>query len=544
MDSSVLELIARMGIGPGALTGQTALITGAARGIGEQTAYLLVRLGARVIIADILPSGQAVADAIERQGGGARFIRCDLANAEEVLNLTEDAPSTFGSVDILINNAMKMVVAPVVEATLEDWEHVFNVNLRASFLTIQGLLPPMLQRQGGVIVNVIAYEGSPLTAAYAATKVGSRSLALTTAREIGPDKGVSVFAFIPGIVDTPVIHEVLAPGIASRIGLSTEEVIATVLSQNPGYEGLMPVEHCAAALVYTILHAAEYHGQVADPFEPLSRFGVIQVPPVAENLQVALGAEAALPQHLKQYLSDVTQLNRELEQRIELRTRELAEAHEQSEALLLNVLPAPIAKRLKQAETTIADRFDDVTVLFADIVNFTPLSARLSPERVVEILDAVFSVFDGVAEKHGLEKIKTIGDCYMMAAGLPEPRPDHADAMAQAALDILGALAWVSRQVEMPLDTRIGLHCGAVVAGVIGRHKFIYDLWGDTVNTASRMESHGVANRIQCTEELVARLKDRYVFEPRGEIEVKGKGLMQTYFLLAQRHEGITTSSG
>jgi adenylate cyclase len=200
------------------------------------------------------------------------------------------------------------------------------------------------------------------------------------------------------------------------------------------------------------------------------------------------------------------------------------------------VLPAPIAERLKLDKAIIADYFEDVTVLFADIVNFTPLSARLRPQRVVEILDAVFTVFDGIADRHALEKIKTIGDCYMMVGGLPEKMSRHTDAVARAALDIHRALASVSQDQGISLSVRIGMHTGPVVAGVIGRQKFIYDLWGDTVNTASRMESHGVAARIQCTKEVVDVLDDRYIFEPRGKIEVKGKGLMHAYFLVGSRN--------
>jgi class 3 adenylate cyclase/NAD(P)-dependent dehydrogenase (short-subunit alcohol dehydrogenase family) len=520
------DLLAQLGVGRDALAGRVALVTGAARGIGAETARLLAACGARVVCADILPSGARVAEEI-----GGEFVQCDVADPAQVLALTQRA----GEVDILVNNSMTLVVAPVVQVSVDDWDRVFATNLRAAFLTIRELLPGMAARHRGTIVNLIAYEGSPLTAAYSATKVGLRSLALTTARELGTGSGVSVFAYIPGIVDTPGVRELLIPGLSRATGMSAEELTTSVLAQNPGYPALMPVEHCAAALVYSIVHAAEYHGQVVDPFEPLHRFGVIAMPDTSQHLPVAVSTEAALPQHLKEYLTNVTQLNRELEQRIELRTRELAEAHGRSEALLLNVLPRPIAERLKNGEGTIADYFNEVTVLFADIVGFTPMSAQLAPQRVVEILDAVFSAFDRVAGRHGLEKIKTIGDCYMMVGGLPEPRPDHADAVARAALDIIDALGEVGRAVGVPLATRIGMHTGAVVAGVIGRRKFIYDLWGDTVNTASRMESHGVANRVQCTEEVYRRLSDRYAFEPRGAVEVKGKGAMPAYFLLGVR---------
>jgi class 3 adenylate cyclase len=317
----------------------------------------------------------------------------------------------------------------------------------------------------------------------------------------------------------------------------TAEAALEIAAQNPGYPGLIPVDHCASALVYAIVHGPEYHGQVADPFEPLDRVGVIQLPrldPTEVRAQLDIsGPLSGL--YMKQYLGDVTSLNRDLEQRIEIRTRELEAARSRSENLLLNILPAPIAERLKQGENMIADHFSDVTVLFADLVGFTPMSSRLTPRRAVEILDAVFSEFDQIAGHYELEKIKTIGDCYMAVGGLPTPQSNHADLVANAALEMLPALSKLSKKLDVPLSVRIGLHTGDVVAGVIGQQKFIYDLWGDTVNTASRMESHGLGDRIQCTEQVYRLLSDRYTFAPRGEVDIKGKGFMPTYFLMGSR---------
>ncbi|USR92206.1 response regulator [Phormidium yuhuli AB48] len=203
-----------------------------------------------------------------------------------------------------------------------------------------------------------------------------------------------------------------------------------------------------------------------------------------------------------------------------------------SERLLLSILPKPIAERLKQNPRTIADSFNDVTVLFADIVGFTKLWSRISPTELVELLNEIFSGFDKLAEKNGLEKIKTIGDAYMVVGGLPIPREDHAEAIAQMALDMQHRMAQFNRGDHEPFSIRIGINTGPVVAGVIGTNKFIYDLWGDTVNTASRMESHGIANTIQVTEATYERLKDSFEFERRGVIDVKGKGKMTTYLLL------------
>jgi class 3 adenylate cyclase len=207
---------------------------------------------------------------------------------------------------------------------------------------------------------------------------------------------------------------------------------------------------------------------------------------------------------------------------------------ERSERLLLNVLPAPIATRLKESERVIADAFPEATVLFADIVDFTVRSQRMAPQQVVQALDELFSAFDQLARRQGLEKIKTIGDAYMVAGGLPDPRPDHAEAVAEMALGIREEVARRSDPSGQPLAVRIGIDTGPVVAGVIGRNRFIYDLWGDTVNTASRMESHGVAGCIQVTARTHDRLRDGYRFQRRGPIPVKGKGEMVTWFLLGR----------
>jgi adenylate cyclase len=231
-------------------------------------------------------------------------------------------------------------------------------------------------------------------------------------------------------------------------------------------------------------------------------------------------------------------LNEELESRVEERTNSLNDTlsalrvqQQQSERLLLNILPEEIANRLKQGDSTIADTFADVSVLFADIVGFTQLSARVSPTELVALLNEIFSTFDNLAERHGLEKIKTIGDAYMVVGGLPITRPDHAEAIAEMALDMQEAIIDFSNTHDRDLSIRIGINSGPVVAGVIGIKKFIYDLWGDTVNTASRMESHGKPGSIHVTSTTYHQLQDKYVFESRGAIEVKGKGMMTTYLL-------------
>jgi len=220
---------------------------------------------------------------------------------------------------------------------------------------------------------------------------------------------------------------------------------------------------------------------------------------------------------------------REFFARMQLRSEQ-----RRSEHLLLNILPAPIAARLKQGEASISDSFEDISVLFTDIVDFTRMADGMRPAELVGMLNDLFSAFDTLVDQHGLEKIKTIGDAYMVAAGAPDACPDHAGKVADLALAMLQAAQDFNRSTGRNLQLRIGIHSGPAVAGVIGLHKFSYDLWGDTVNTASRMESHGIAGRIQLSESTLQKLGDCYIVEERGCIEIKGKGTLRTWFLIGK----------
>ncbi|MGB3511982.1 MAG: adenylate/guanylate cyclase domain-containing protein [Microcoleaceae cyanobacterium] len=211
---------------------------------------------------------------------------------------------------------------------------------------------------------------------------------------------------------------------------------------------------------------------------------------------------------------------------------------QQTQQLLLNILPATIAKRLQQEQKAIADSFDDVSVLFADLVGFTEFCSNISPTNLVEFLNLIFSQFDRLAQKHNLEKIKTIGDAYMVVGSLPIPLENHLEAIANMALDMQASLDALSDRLGKALGLRIGIHVGPVVAGVIGQTKFIYDLWGDTVNIASRMESSNITGEIQVTSVVYERLQEKFVFEERGEVSIKGKGNMTTYFLKAKTNIG------
>ena len=263
---------------------------------------------------------------------------------------------------------------------------------------------------------------------------------------------------------------------------------------------------------------------------------------------IELGAEDYLPKPfnpvvLRARIGACLEKKR-LRDREQAYSRTLRSEQERSVQLLLNILPRPIAERLKEGQRTIADVFPDVTVLFADLVGFTRMSEQLPPAELVAMLNKIFSMFDQLAEKHGLEKIKTIGDEYMAASGLPMPRPDHAEAMAEMALDMLAVIERFNAKRNRGVRIRIGMNCGPVTASIIGTKKFAYDLWGDTVNIASRMESHGIANAIQVTEATYKRLRHKYAFQRRGIIHVKGKGALCTYFLVGRRLQKSSPMDG
>jgi class 3 adenylate cyclase/ActR/RegA family two-component response regulator len=204
------------------------------------------------------------------------------------------------------------------------------------------------------------------------------------------------------------------------------------------------------------------------------------------------------------------------------------------EELLLNILPKPIAERLQEGQSIIADSFSEVSVLFADLVGFTNFASQKSAAETVKVLNQIFSLFDELSLRHGLEKIKTMGDAYMVVGGLPEPQENHAFAIAQMALDMQAAVANFNVQNNHNFSLRIGINIGGVVAGVIGLTKFSYDLWGDTVNVAQRMESSGIPGEIQMTAAVYERLKDKFLFKTRGAVEIKGKGEMMVYLLLGR----------
>ena len=311
----------------------------------------------------------------------------------------------------------------------------------------------------------------------------------------------------------------------------------------------LPVQHSVWSTVYSIIGSTLFILIVFPRFfrvsliDPLSELlkGVDKVEGGCRDIQIPARFNDEIGKltnsfnrmtvSLKAAEDELKSYAESLEEKVEERTLELARKNKENERLLLNILPSSIAERLKGGEATIADVCSETTILFADIVGFTELSLSLSPTEIVELLSGLVSEFDSLAQKHGVEKIKTIGDAYMAVAGLPQARPDHAQAAIRLALDMMQAAG--KRKISgRSLQLRIGVNSGPVIAGVIGTHKFAYDLWGDAVNTASRMESHGQPGRIQVTEATYRLVREQYEFEARREVQVKGKGCMFTYLVI------------
>lgn len=289
--------------------------------------------------------------------------------------------------------------------------------------------------------------------------------------------------------------------------------------------GLLPPRRLSLIAVFDLLYAAVFlilalfvRGQPAlQPLDPVWTYGLNTVNLVFFLLLITLGTI---------YYSRLSHLAEQ-----KARTE-----YDRAEGLLRNILPDSIALRLKSDPRTIADGFDNATVLFADIVDFTRLSQDMTANQIVDLLNTVFSRFDELADKHRLEKIKTIGDAYMVVAGAPQSCEDHAERVIGFALDAMQELEKINLQYGTEIKVRIGVNSGAIVAGVIGKKKFIYDLWGDAVNLASRLESYGIPDRIQVGENTYQLLKDKYRFIDRGWIEVKGKGPVHAYLLDPVQH--------
>ncbi|HYI94183.1 MAG TPA: adenylate/guanylate cyclase domain-containing protein [Bryobacteraceae bacterium] len=334
--------------------------------------------------------------------------------------------------------------------------------------------------------------------------------------QVGSAGRASLVSYMP--LKIPGLHWT----IASRIDLS---------------EALAPVDQFRRSLIWWSLLTLALTSLLALALTRAILGPVNRLVTAAERVSES-DLSVQIPITTKDELGRLTRTFNHMVASIREKTEIIEQKNRENERLLLNILPGPIAERLKGGETRIADNFAEVTVLFADIVGFTRLSSRTSPAEMVDLLNRLFTRFDACAQELGVEKIKTIGDAYMAVAGLPTPYEDHSHRMVKLALRMLEEVRDFSEETGAGLSVRIGINSGPAVAGVIGSTKFIYDLWGDTVNVASRMESHGVAGMIQVTRAVYEKLAGEFEFCERGEIEIKGKGVLETWLLCLPAYAG------
>lgn len=318
------RLFDALGLHPHDLEGRVAIVTGAARGIGEHTALALAGLGAKVVVADIASSGEAVAQRIRRGGGQALFVATDVGRLEAIEHLVATTVAHFGPVDILINNACQLELGLVLEQPAALWHANHATNFLGPVMLIQAIVPRMLERRHGVVISLISLEGMPFMGNYCANKMALRSMMLSLGKEIPADAGVSALSVMPGAVDTPLAREMIQ-SFSRLLGIGEAEVRAT-MSNNPGYEGLVPVEHAAAALAWFCVNAPQFHGQFVDGYLPMSRAGLIEVD---EAVAASVGSqvEPTVVPNPELDLKQLIRINRSLENRILERTRELEEAN-------------------------------------------------------------------------------------------------------------------------------------------------------------------------------------------------------------------------
>ena len=335
-------LFNQMGFNSNTLDKERTVVTGGAMGIGRQTALGLALLGANVAIIDQdAKKAEETADQIRQLGGEALVIQTDIAIDGQLLDAIDQVRRKWQGIDVLINNAAEAFIGSFEEETQVIWDRLFNTNLRNPAAAIKFILPDMLKNKHGVIANVISLEGLAYSTAYSATKVGMRSFTTSVSSEIGPDAGVWLFSFAPGIVETPLVKNYFYTELAKRFGMTMHDIIEGI-GGNPGYEGLMPAEHCGAALVSCIVSARQYHGQLVNPFLPLVKAGVIdfdqglQTNLAAESLDGHGGFPSAIAS-MRDYLKSITELNRHLEHRVKVRTQELSQANKELKSALERV---------------------------------------------------------------------------------------------------------------------------------------------------------------------------------------------------------------
>lgn len=535
------ESLGKLDIDREALAERTALVTGAARGIGEQLARALAHLDVRVLLVDVLASGERVARELVERGARAEFSQVDLTDLGAVDELIDSAQHTYGPIDILVNNASKLVPDSMSATPIETWDYVYQAVNRASARLTSGLLPGMLERRHGVVANTIAAEGLSFAAPFSAMMVAQRSTVLSLAGELGTESHVKVFGFAPGLTRTRLALDYIA-GAARAQGITPEEWIRR-FAHNPGYEGLMPPEDCAAAYAYCLSHARDLHGQIADAFQPLVQCGIIEPKTRADAMpDEGEGKTTSTVNQIGEYVRGIASVNRNLELRIAERTRELQAATEQLanqkraieqiSATLSRYLPEQIYESIFRGEIApeVTSRRKYLTVFFSDICDFASKAERLEPEALSEVVNTYFSAMTEVARDCGATVDKFIGDALLVFFGDPESQGPERD--AEGCLEM--AVRMQRRVDELqdhftrlglhePLAVRMGVNSGFCTVGNFGSFaRMEYTIFGRPVNVAARLQQSCPPGSILVSRNTRALVADRFRFLPGETLSLKG----------------------
>ena len=540
-----MELLDRLDLKQDTFEDRVAVVTGAARGIGEQVARCLAHLGAHVIILDILEQGEEVAAEIRGNSRSATFAQIDLRDIDALDRFQSETLATHSRVDILVNNASKLFFRHFVDAPIDEWEDLHQITVRASTFLIQKFLPRMLETGFGVICNTIAVDVYSPAAYFAATMASQKSMVLSLAGELGNDSGVSVLGFAPGVVDTPLVRN-LTPYYPHFLGMTLEEHIEK-FAQNPGYdgpgfEGLIPAEHCGASYVYSLAHAKAYHGQIADTFHPLISHGIItRKDEEDETLRVSDNVDPTAWQ-IHDYVHGIANLNRNLETRIVERTKELEAANrtlaeqkqlmEDTSTKISRYLPRQVYDSIFAGEidANISSRRKNLTIFFSDICDFARKTERLEPEALSEILNDYFSEMAEIARAYGATIDKFIGDAIMIFFGDPssEGLEQDAEACVAMAIDMQRRMIQLrDRQARLglsePLEMRIGINSGYCTVGNFGSFERIdYTIVGTPVNVAARLQDAGEPGAIVISRNTHALIGEKFDVTSLGGLRLKG----------------------
>jgi class 3 adenylate cyclase/NAD(P)-dependent dehydrogenase (short-subunit alcohol dehydrogenase family) len=540
-----MELLDRLQLKSDTFAGRVAVVTGAARGIGEQVARGLAHLGAHVIILDILEEGEGVAAQIRGNSRCADFARVDLRDIDALNQFQHETLAAHGAVDILVNNAAKVEYRHFRDAPLDLWDDLHFTTVRASTFLSQKFLPKMLETRFGVICNTVAVDVWSISAHFAAAMASQKSMVLSLAGELGNNSGVSAFGFAPGVVDTPLVRNLAARHVHFK-GIPQEEYIDRFIHNpgydGPGYEGLMPAEHCGASYVYCIANARAYQGQIADAFHPLINHGIItprETKPAP--VEVPEGVDKSLSQ-VSDYVLGFAQSNRNLETRIVERTKELEAANlnlaqqkqlfEEFSNKISRYLPKQIYESIFAGEidAKIESRRRNLTIFFSDLCDFSGKTERLEPEALSEILNRYFSEMTTIARAHGATIDKFIGDAILIFFGDPSSQGQEADAMAcvSMAIEMQRRMAglrdqFVALGLNEPLEMRIGINSGYCTVGNFGSFERIdYTIVGTPVNVAARLQDAGEPGAILVSKNTHALVGRRFEFQPLGPMRLKG----------------------